>query len=59
MKKRWEDFEANLQPKFIELEGSGSGSGSGKKAKESEEEKLKRKFKKKSLGDRLVAEQER
>ena len=43
-----------MQPKFIELEKAPT-----KKSMETAEEKMKRKFKKKSLGDRLAAEQER
>ena len=57
LKRRREYLEGKLQPKFIELEGV-PGSG-GRKQEESAEEKRKRKFKKKSLGDRLVAEEER
>ena len=54
MKKRQEELEGKLQPKFFELEKVPT-----KKSAETLEEKMKRKFKRKSLGDRLAAEQER
>ena len=53
-KKRQEELEAKLQPKFLELEKVPT-----KRSAETLEEKIKRKFKNKSLGDRLAAEQER
>ena len=58
MKRREEELQKQLDPKFYALDEAPSG-GKNTSKRETTEEKLKRKFKKKSLGDRLAAEQDR